>query len=84
MRHAALLLTLMLAGCGASAPKLVEPPITQAPANVVVPCDPIPDPPGRGASMGQLYSFTGALIGLYGECAARDQGKLDFIKSQGH
>jgi hypothetical protein len=75
---------LALAGCGATMQtKFVEAPKTRMPENIRAACDPVPAPPDHGSSMGDLYSYTGSLIGLYSECAARNALKLDWAASQG-
>ena len=47
-------------------------------------CDPIPSTPPRGSSFGEVYTFSQAMVGQYGECALRDQAKAHWIESQGH
>lgn len=77
-------LALSLAGCGTTYRFNVNQDAAQLdPANAQ-PCDPVPDPPPKGSSFGQVYEFSNKMVGLYGECAVRDRGKYDWIKSQGH
>jgi hypothetical protein len=78
-----LALALALSGCAAPQTKFVEAPKVRMPENIRVPCDQIPAPPAHGANMGDLYTYTGSLIGLYAECAARDGLKLNWAESQG-
>lgn len=74
---------LLLTGCTTYEVR-VDADVAKLDPAVAQKCDPVPAPPPRGANMGQLYTYTGDLIGLYGECATRDAGKYDWIKSQGH
>lgn len=76
---------LLLAGCGTTYDVKVNGDVAQLdPAQAEV-CSPVPLSPVKGkASMGELYTFSDAMIALYGECALRDRGKYRWIKSQGH
>lgn len=77
--------TLLLAGCGTTYQIDATPPAAALDPSVSEPCDPVPDSPKRGkASMGELYKFSDRMVALYGECAVRDLGKYNWIKSQGH
>lgn len=81
MHLALLAIAIALAGCSA-----IEVKPDAIPVNPMISelCDLVPDPPPRGAAMGDLYTFSHEMIGLYGECALRDKAKADWIKSQGH
>lgn len=81
-----MILAVALAGCATKTTFVPDGPplVTKAPADVMVTCDPVPDPPAHGANMGALLEFSDSMIGLYGECAAHDADKAGWIKSQGH
>lgn len=76
---------LLLVGCGHNPPAPVEPNTLPLDPATAERCDPVPDAPPRDtATMGQLLKFSDLMVGIYGECAVRDAGKYDWIKSQGH
>lgn len=88
MRAILLAASLLLTGCGTTYQVRVD--ADQAPLDPAVAerCDPVlqaPVPNAKGEiPMGDLYQFANDMVGLYGECATRDAGKYDWIKSQGH
>lgn len=54
------------------------------PANVRQDCEPLPDAPKRGASMGHLYAFAGEIVVLYDDCAQRNKAKREWAEKQGY
>lgn len=79
-----MVLALSLAGCGTTYRFNVNQDTAPLTPENAQPCDLVPTAPGKGASFGQVYEFSNKMVGLYGECAVRDRGKYDWIKSQGH
>lgn len=80
----ALLLVLVLAGCAHKPEAPALPPLkARMPSDVRADCDPLPNPPPRGSTMGDLYGYTDELMSQYGECAMRDRAKRRWVESQG-
>lgn len=88
----ALSVVLVLAGCGTK-PEFtysVDQAVAKAPASVKERCEPIDKKMVKregqidSVPMGDLYKQSDYLIGLYGECAARDAAKAEWMESQGH
>lgn len=81
-----LILAAALAGCGTTNTYKVTQQDDKVPVdpNVNATCDIVPDTPPRKSSFGTVYEFANKMVGLYGECAIRDQAKANWIKSQGH
>lgn len=73
--------SLALAGCATPAQIRVDADRVHMPANVRMRCEPLPVP-GDQMNMGNGLEYTSTLIGMYGECAARDSAKADWIASQ--
>ena len=79
-----LTLALLMEGCAILPPVVpLEPIKPRMPADVRAVCDPLPGGLKAGMSMGDLYEYTDALIGLYGDCALRDAAKARWADSQG-
>ena len=84
MKYLVLLIAAVaLGGCG-HIPVTVDAAVVPRDPSVQTPCDLVPPSPARGSSFGEVYTFSQTMVGLYGECALRDQAKGDWIESQGH
>ncbi|WP_441280545.1 hypothetical protein [Tardiphaga sp. 862_B3_N1_1] len=82
---AIILAAVLLTGCGATSKKVVmlDPIKPRMPADVRQKCDPVPNAPPRGSSMGDLYTWSDSMVDLYADCALRDRAKLRWVESQG-
>lgn len=86
MKRLLIVTAILLTGCQ-NTPQQALPDANTLPLDPTVAkrCDAVPAAPPRDtADMGQLLQFGDLMVGLYGECAVRDAGKYDWIKSQGH
>ena len=84
MKYLALAIALMLGGCGTTYEVRVDQDKVPLDKAVGEQCAPGPSTPARNSSFGTVYEFANKMVGLYGECALRDQAKANWIKSQGH
>ena len=78
-----ILLSAALAGCGSTYKYSVDAATNTMPGSVRQKCAPVPKELQHGATMGDQTKAYDNLVGLYGECAARDAAKADWIASQG-
>ncbi len=84
MKLIAIVAALLLSGCGTTYQVRVDADVAPLDPSVAEKCDPVPGTPPRGTDVGKLYTFADNMIALYGDCATRDAGKYNWIKSQGH
>ena len=78
-------LCLMLAACDLMSPFRRDPPVLESiwpdmPADVRRACDLLPPAPAKGSNMGHLLVNDDVFIGLYEECALRNDTKLDWYE----
>jgi hypothetical protein len=85
MKRILIIAAVLLAGCQNTPQAKPDDNVLPLDPTVAQKCAIVPAAPPRDtADMGQLLEFGDLMVGLYGECATRDAGKYDWIKSQGH